>query len=244
MHGYRERPTNAESDFVQRNRSITTRVRQRKHHTSHERLWKEIRRLMPGRSVLPDSFVFTGEALGTIERLSARIIPHLHGRCELANDGRSVAETHRLVYIPARIGGEDISIAALRAFAAESFGNLVPLFSHFVGISDAMMEATPLRRGRWVLEYASIVPASTCFSEGNPLPPQYRDAQAIEHLGIIVLSALANSERLFTDTYGRTADRFISGEPVCIGNLHGSRPIAPNNELHRARVGRVVVWEL
>jgi len=210
--------------------------------TPQQNLWHEIRRLMPGRAVLPDSFIYKRVELGCITPLRAHIVTHLRTRCPIANDGRLVAETHRLVYIPASLDGENTSIQRLRAFAAEQGGNYLPLFSYFSGVNAERFERAAIERGLWVLEYTDLAPQSTCFSDGAPAAPGYRTARAIEHIGVMILSALQHGERLFPSSYGRTADLFASGEPVCAGNLHGARPIAPNSALHRARVGRVVVW--
>jgi hypothetical protein len=221
----------------------TTRPTRTSRRLSQQRLWNEIRRLMPGRSVVPTSSIFNDVEIGEVTPITPRIITHIRSRCPIADDGRTVAETHRLVYIPAKIDDDATSIESLRLFAADRAPLILPLFSSYRGLPSDELQRTTIHRGIWVLEYHDIAPHSTCFSEGNTPAAQYRTAHAIEHAGILTLSALENGERLFRTTYGRTNDRFASGEAVCIGNLHGANPIAPRGALYAARVGRVLVWD-
>ena len=205
-------------------------------------VWGAIRTLMPGRAVLPDSAVFAGVSMGPIAPIPAAIVPHLRAKCPLAHDGRTAAETHRLVYVPAALNGEPTSVAVLRAFGMERGGRALPLFASLAGLHREHFETAPLPNGIWVLGYGEIEPPAGwgCIKPG--IAGGYRTARAIEQVALLILCVLEHGERLLPHSYARTADVFASGEEVCVGNLHGARPIVRAQETAAIPRGRALVW--
>ena len=207
---------------------------------------------MGKRMVGPDAKIFEGKDLGEIPALPANIMEILNSKCELSNDGRTVAETHRLVLVPASIDGKPLTLNALRALATEAGKGRDPsFFVRQIWHDNEAFANKPLEKSTWVLEYETVAPKSTNLMDAEQVAlveklPNHRTAKILEHVGAMVFNDLENGERIYPDIYGRCEERSASGARVRAGNFSANGPyFVGNSDGHRsAYLGRAVVRKL
>ena len=126
----------------------------------------QAKELMGERMLDQDAEIFHGRDLGEIPALPANILEILNSRCELANDGRRVAETHRLILVPASIDGSPTSLGALSNFE-RSLGKVQGpsfkrCFDTYEGYwsSEYPIMFDRLERSTWALIYQHEAPGS------------------------------------------------------------------------------------
>jgi len=209
---------------------------------------EEVKSLMPGRVAGPDSKVLKGKDIGEVPALPADIIEILKSKCALSNDGRTVAETHRLVLLPASIDGEPLTLNSLRELATAAGKRREPSFYKQDWYDDEAFANAPLGESVWVLEYANVAPGTFSKNDGEQVAvvgklSDYRTAKVLEHVGTMVLNDLENNERVYPNFYGRCEERAASGARVCAGNfLADGLDVCYDNDASRgSHLGRAVV---
>lgn len=136
---------------------------------------------------------FFGEDLGKIAGVPDWITPELlKRRCPLANTGEIIGQTHSLVFIPARIGGRDVTVHSFAQMAngraEEAWGTEVLTDTDFF---DREMFKVKADQGTWVLVYNG---EATDVPEGS-----YRTVHARELLlskAIMMISSRGEYESL------------------------------------------------
>lgn len=207
--------------------------------------------LMPGKVVGPDARIYKGRNIGEVPAPPANILEVLKSRCELANDGRTVAETHRFVLLAATIDGEPLTLNALREFSITAGNGGGPSFYKFDLDTEwyhrEAFAETPLKKSVWVLEYESVMPGTLDKSDSEQVAivgnfPNYRTAGVLEHVGALVLQFLENGERIHHKFYGRCEERSASGDRVYAGGFYDSGlNVRRNDDGAQFYLGRAVV---
>jgi len=187
---------------------------------------EEVKALMPGRIVGPDAKVFKGKDIGEVPALPADIIEVLKSKCALANDGKTVAETHRLVLLPASIDGEPLTLNSLRELAAAGGKRRDPSFCEQDWYNNEAFANAPLEKSVWVLEYANVAPGTFGKNDSEQVVvvdklSDYRTARVLEHVGTMVFNYLEHGERIYPNFDGRCgiddSERAASGARVYAG---------------------------
>jgi hypothetical protein len=182
-----------------------------------------VKELMPGRVVGPDAKIFKGKDIGKIPELPSDILEILKSKCELANDGRTVAETHRLVLVPAAIDGEPLTLNSLRNWVRNFDQGSIKgsIFRHPVygdtnrpWYVEEGFANTPLKKSVWVLDYENIAPGTLNKNDGEQTEvvakfANYRTARLLEHVGTLAFQLMENHERLHLD-YDGVCDEWTS----------------------------------
>jgi hypothetical protein len=203
---------------------------------------------MPGRLVGPDARIYKGRDIGEVPAPPANIIEALKSRCELANDGRIVAETHRLVLLPATIYGEPLTLKLLRELASEAGKRRDPSFSDQEWYNNLAFANRPLKKSEWVLEYEGVAPGTFDKTDSEQVAvvdklTNYKTASVLEHVGTLVLQDLENGERMYSAINGRCEERSASGARVAAGDFHagGLDIYGYGDNYRRDGLGRAVV---
>lgn len=207
--------------------------------------------LMGKNMVGPDARIFEGKDLGEIPALPANIMEILNSKCELSNDGRTVAETHRLVLVPASIDGKPLTLNALREFATEAGKGKDPSFYEQDWYDNEAFANKPLEKSTWVLEYETVAPKSENKTDAQQVAlveklPNHRTAKILEHVGAMVFNDLENGARIYPSMYGRCEERSASGARVSAGSFVAGGLIVDGNfgGYRHAYLGRAVVRKL
>jgi len=189
---------------------------------------EEVKVLMPDGVVGPDAKVFKGKDIGEVPALPADIIEVLKSKCALANDGKTVAETHRLVLLPASIDGEPLTLNSLRELATAAGKRRDPSFYEQDSYNNEAFANAPLEKSVWVLEYANVAPGTFGKNDSEQVVvvdklSDYRTARVLEHVGTMVFNDLEHGERIYPNFYGRCgiddSERAASGARVFAGNF-------------------------
>lgn len=207
----------------------------------------EAKELMGKNMVGPDARIFEGKDLGEIPALPANIIEILNAKCDLSNDGRRVADTHRLVLVPASIDGKPLTLKALRELATEAGNGKDPSFYEQDWYDNEAFANKPLEKSTWVLEYQTAAPKSENKTEAQQVAlveklPNHRTAKILEHVGAMVFNDLENGERIYPSIYGRCEERSASGARVYAGSF-GARGLTVDDDdggLRHDLLGRAV----
>lgn len=183
----------------------------------------EVQALMPFRFVGPDARIFKGRDIGEVPALPANILEVLKSKCTLAKDGRTVAETHRLVLVPKSIDGRPLTLDSLSEFAfsaqlatsarAEVDPTFVPDEYPNEDEDESLdePEESLLEKSVWVLEYENIAPGTCGLNDSEQRRVldklrNYRTASILEHVGTMAFLHLEHGERIFTDLDARFED--------------------------------------
>jgi hypothetical protein len=210
----------------------------------------EAKELMGNKMVGPDARIFEGKALGVIPALPANIMEILNSKCELSNDGRTVAQTHRLALLPASIDGVPTTVNSLRQFDADARKGKDSSFYNQDWYDNEAFANKPLEESVWVLLHETVAPGTL-----NKTDPQqvkriekltnHETAKAIALIGTMVVQYRENGEKLFPDVYGRCEDRSASGARVFAGNfLAGGLGVGARDDFRYVDLGRAVVRKL
>jgi hypothetical protein len=145
----------------------------------------EAKELMGNKMVGPDARIFEGKDLGEIPALPANIMEILNSKCDLSNDGRRVADTHRLVLVPASIDGKPLTLNALRELATEAVKGKDPSFYGQDWYDNEAFANKPLEKSTWVLEYQTVAPKSENKTDAQQVAlveklPNHRTAKILE----------------------------------------------------------------
>lgn len=217
----------------------------------HQRDLLQVQALMPGRVVGPDADIFDGRDLGEIPPLPHNIQEVLRSRCPLANNGKIVAQTHRLVLVPAAIDGEPLTLIKLRQFSEEvnqKQGTGVSIFHGESWYENQLFANSPLDKSRWVLEYKEVTmsvkgPNESSFDEVLLPTKTHRTAKVLEHVATLALQYLENKERLYPFYIGVCDDKSDSSDWVRAGFFSGDGlGIDQFNDGGTSHFGRAVVW--
>lgn len=208
--------------------------------------------LMGKNMVGPDARFFLGKDLGEIPTLPAQIMGILNSKCELSNDGRTVAETHRLALVPASVDGKPLTLNALRALATEAGKGRDPSFEGQQWYKYEAFANRPLETSTWVLAYETVAPKSRSKSDARQVAlveklSNYRTARLLEHVGTMVFNDLENGERIYPSLYGRCEERSASGARVVAGFFYARGLSLDEDDIDGPRrdlLGRAVVRKL
>jgi hypothetical protein len=210
-----------------------------------------VKELMPGKVVGPDARIFKGRDIGEVPQLPADLLSVLKSRCVLANDGRTVAETHRLVLLPATIDGEPLTLNSLRELATTTGKRRDPSFYKQDWYDDEAFANAPLGKSVWVLEYADEAPDTLYKNDSEQVAvvgklSDYRTARVLEHVGTMVLQYLENAERIYPNFHGRCEERSASGARVSAGYFDADGLGVNYHDVddRAAALGRAVVRKL
>lgn len=211
----------------------------------------EAKELMGNKMVGPDARIFEGKDLGEIPALPANILEILNSKCDLSNDGRRVADTHRLVLVPASIDGKPLTLNALRELATEAGKGKDPSFYGQDWYDNEAFANKPLEKSTWVLEYQTVAPKSENKTDAQQVAlveklPNHRTAKILEHVGAMVFNDLENGERIYPSIYGRCEERSASGARVDAGHFFAGGLLvdAFNGDSRLVYLGRAVVRKL
>ncbi len=139
---------------------------------------------------------------------------YLDGECPF-KPGKTIRETHSLVYLPQQINDFDFSINDLRLM----FGDmLMTAEEHRLFRDAAFMEILP--RYRWLLMYSGVIPGSLGAEPNKDLPTGYLQPTAVEYVGYLLTKYIAQGEYLGEYPAGWTADCDCQGLRICIGDQY------------------------
>ncbi len=210
-----------------------------------------VKELMPGKVVGPDARIFQGKDIGEVPQLPADLLSVLNSKCELANDGRKVAETHRLVLVPATIDGEPLTLNSLRELATTAGKRRDPSFYKQDWYENEAFANAPLEKSVWVLEYQGVAPGTFDKTDSEQVAvvgklSHYQTARVLEHVGTMVFQDLENGERIYPNFYGRCEERSASGDRVYAGyfNARGLGVYDFDDDYRNDILGRAVVRKL
>lgn len=171
----------------------------------------------------------------------------LNSECELTNDGRKVKETHRLVYVPSKIGDRDFTINSLKDLITEQDKGAVFYEQDKARWYDEEPFANEsLTKGKWILMPIVDLPGTRDKTYDRQEPellkyPEYHTAEALELATGLVMNYLKNNERLFSDFYGFCKTLTSSGLRVFLGDflavglrVHGNDATRRGDNLGRA----------
>ncbi len=188
-----------------------------------------VRTLMRWRFVGPDAEIFRGHDIGEVPALPENIMDSLTLKCPLANDGRTVAQTHRLAFLPGCIDGEPTSLRTFKEFAATKAKarGLQPILCEGMNrVFDESFAREPIdKRGVWVLEYETLAPRTLNRNDAGQISivnefKGYRTARAIEHVACMGLVALESDISRVNDRFfGRCEELRDSGSRASFGSL-------------------------
>ena len=182
----------------------------------------EAKALMGANMVGADAKIFAGRDIGVVPPLPDGIVDMLKSRCELENNDKTVAETHRLVLIPASIDRVPTSINSLRKFAAEYGKGREPAFRSQDWYAGEAFANRPLAQSKWVLMYGTMAPNTGSKNDAEQIEAikgykQYETVGALEAIGTLVLGYLEHQRRDFSGAWCRTEVRASSGARVAVG---------------------------
>ena len=181
--------------------------------------------------------VFGVTDLGEIPPIPAHITKELlREECELTKDGRTknistIAETHRLVFIPSTIDGDPFTIMKL-AGLAESAGAALGRPKMFYYTSEYKPQPfahISKEKGEWVLVPMTDLPnsRSKTYDEQNAelkKYPDYRGASALELVTTLIMNDFVLQPRrenigAYYRNVGRCTDAWAFGERVDAGGF-------------------------
>ena len=185
----------------------------------------DVKALMGANMVGADAKIFAGRDIGLVPPLPDNIVDILSSRCELSNDGMTVAQTHRLVLIPATIDGVPTSVNSLRKFSAEYGKGRETAFPKQGWYASKEFANRPLAQSKWVLMYGAMAPDTGNKTDAEQIDAikgykQYETVGALKAIGTLVLGYLEHQRRDFYNVWCRTEDRASSGARVVVGNFH------------------------
>ena len=166
--------------------------------------------------------------VGTVPPVPASVTPALlNQRCPITNDGKTIKETHHLVFVPTKLDGKDFTVNSLREMASkkgEALGRSTVFYSQD-WYNDEPFAKQPLAAGEWILMPNRDLPEtrSKNYSQQDEelkKYPDYKTPKAIEMLAGLVMHDLKNNERLYPNFYGWCEDvptKVGSGRRVCVG---------------------------
>jgi hypothetical protein len=196
--------------------------------------------------------IFGAKDLGEIPPIPAHITKELLSqKCYLTQDGSAkyistIAETHRLVFIPAKIDGDPFTIMRL-ANLAESAGAALgrpTMFQNTSWYKNESFANTAKKKGEWLLVPMTDLPnsRSKTYDEQNAQLQNYRDASTLGLVATLIMNEYpdyrgASTLELVTtlimndlilqprrenigayyNHYGRCTDTSASGVRVCAG---------------------------
>ena len=218
---------------------------------AQHRIYSELRGELAGRVVLPDDVIYRQRSLGAVPAVPATLATTLPERCLLADDGRAVGETHRLIFLPSSIDGIPTSIASLRDFALDVGGQGNMVFFDQKWYDREVFARAPLPLGRWILLYGAPAPGTLASNDEEQVAfvkrlSRYRTASVVETVGAIVMQALQNGERLFERTMVRCEECSSAGARIAVG-LFDERGFGLSDSFDDFRLpflGRALVREL
>jgi len=194
----------------------------------------EVRKVMGDHLIGPEAYkkVFGAKDLGEIPPIPAHITKELLSQeCELSQDGRTIAETHRLLFIPAKIDGEALTIMHL-AGLAEAAGKTLgrdKMFDSAERLKTEPFANTPKEKGEWLLIPMTDLPnsRSKTYDEQNAelkKYPDYRGASTLELVTTLIMNDLILQPRrenigAYYRNGGRCTDKSASGGRVCAGDF-------------------------
>ncbi len=194
----------------------------------------QVRKVMGDNIIGPEAYkkVFGARDLGEIPPIPAHITKDLLSqKCELTQDGRTIAETHRLVFIPTKIDGEAFTLtqlAGLAEAAGKTFGR-PKMFDDAKWFKEEPFANTPKEKGEWLLVPMTDLPNSREKSYREQQAelqkyPSYRGASILELLTTLIMNDLIlRPERkeigAYYNTYARCTDTSTSGARVGAGGL-------------------------
>ncbi len=196
----------------------------------------EVRKAMGDHLIGPEAYkkVFGARDLGEIPPIPAHITKELLSeKCQLTTDGptknSTIAQTHRLVFIPAKIDGEAFTINHLVGIA-EAAGKTLgrdKMFDSAERLKTEPFANTPKEKGEWLLIPMTILPNSRRknYAEQQAELQKYdgyRVASALEKVTTLVMNDLIlRPERedigAYYNTYARCTDTSTSGARVEVG---------------------------
>lgn len=210
---------------------------------------EEIRKLMPGRFVGPDAKIFEGRDIGDVPALPANILEILRMECTLANDGRTIAETHRLTLIPARIDSEPVTVNYLGRLATEGVSDTDPN-SYEQGGSDIEAYANaPFEESIWVLEYESAAPGTSNENDAKRTLVvdefnNHRIARIRERIGTMLIQGREHNEHRDDNFFGLCEERSASGNRVGACYENGIYYLAEvSDDVQDRSIGCAIVWK-
>ena len=179
-----------------------------------------VKALMGEHMVGPDAKIFLGRDIGRVPELPDNILDILRSRCELTNDGRTVAQTHCLVLIPASIDGVATSVISLANFVGDigkSFS-----FSRRGWYLKENFASQPARSSRWVLMYTGIAPNTWNRTDAEQAKaikayPNYQTVDALGAIGALLFGFLEHGRSYIGGRYAQTQDRAASRARVGVG---------------------------
>lgn len=126
--------------------------------------------------------------IGSVPPIPATVTRELlNKRCPLANDGRTIAETHRLIFVPNKLDGKDLTIASFgkTALAAKDIHGRGEILPNPTWFDDKDFAHKALPSGRWILMPDRELPNSRGRNYANQEKelakfPEYHTAQAME----------------------------------------------------------------
>jgi hypothetical protein len=189
---------------------------------AQHRIYSVWRGELSGRVVLPDDVIYRQRSLGAVPAVPATLATTLAELCPLTDDGRTVGETHRLIFLPSTIDGIPTSVASLRDFALDVGGPGKMVCFDQKWYDREPFARTPLPLGRWILLYGAPAPGTLALNDDEQVAfvkrlGRYRTASVIETVGVIVMQALQNGERLFERTMVRCEECSSAGARIAVG---------------------------
>ncbi len=223
----------------------------------------EVRKVMGDHLIGPEAYkkVFGAKDLGEVPPIPAHITKELLSqKCELTKDGgpkntSTIAETHRLVFIPSTIDGDPFTIMKL-AELAESAGAALGRAKIFYSTSWYKNEPfanTTKEKGEWVLVPMTDLPNSrskTYDKQNAELKkyPDYRGASALELVTTLIMNDLILQPRgrdigVYSSNWGRCTDTSASGDRVYAGYFYAGGLFVGyyDDDSRRDDLGRAVV---
>lgn len=177
-----------------------------------------------GRNVIgPDAYreLFEVKDVGFVPPLPPIMTPEfLDQLCPLTMDGRTIGETHRLVFVPSALDGQDFTLDLLmqKTSLAVKRLNRNPVF--WAGQLDEWRKNGPVRTaalslGEWILVPENDLPNSIWKTDGEQVKllehTNYRTARVLELTTMLVMNELQNHERLGSLFQSRCEDRREQG---------------------------------
>ena len=206
-----------------------------------------VKALMGTNVVGPEAKIFEGRDFGVVPALPDNIVNILKSRCELSNDGKTVAKTHRLVLVPASIDEVPTSINSLRKFAAEYGRGRDPAFNSLNWFAKEKFANRALLKSRWVLMYGTMAPNTGSRNDTEQQEAikgyrHYKTVGALDAIATLVFGYLEHWRRDFSDVWCRTADLTSSGSRIDVGNFNTAGLLVNDGDGldHHVAFGRAV----